>query len=203
MTTQTKIYLVRHGETTFNKLSILSGHLDPPLTEKGKEQARQSGLKLKDIHFDAAYSSDLERAIKTGAIIYGKPVPKANRLASLRERNFGSLEGKPDMYYKEGNERQKTVSHEKSWIYKHVPDMENDHELSLRFIPALESIARKNPGKTILVVAHGGAIRTTLIKLQGFTYDALPAGSFKNGDYAELIYTDDSFKVVQVPGVRI
>ena len=197
MTKVCKIILVRHGETTLNKLSILNGQLaDPALTEKGKEQARLTGLKLKDVHFDAAYSSDLKRAIKTGAIIYGKPISKANQLPALRERNFGSLDGKPETHYIKGNEKKKTMPHDERWVYKHVPDMESDHELSQRFIGALESVAKKNYGKTILVVAHGGAIRTTLIKLQGLTDNEFPPGSFKNGSYVELDYADHSFKVM-------
>lgn len=203
MTKQTKIYLVRHGETTLNARSILSGHLDPPLTEKGNEQARLTATKLKNVHFDAAYSSDLQRAIETGRIIYGKPIPKANRIPGLRERNFGLLEGKPEKHYVEGNKNKKTMTHDELWVYKHVHDIESDHELSLRFIAALEPVAKKNPGKTILVVAHGGAIRTTLMKLQSLTYNEFPPGSFKNGGYAELAYENNNLKVVQVTGVQI
>jgi broad specificity phosphatase PhoE len=199
----TKLYLVRHGETTLNKQSIISGHLDPPLTEKGKDQARLTGLELKGVSFDTAYSSDLERAIETGKIIYGKPIPKTNQLPSLRERYFGALDGKPGKHYTKVNEKKQAMTHDESWMYKHVPDMESDHELSRRFVAALESVARKNPGKTILVVAHGGAIRVTLMKLQGFTDNELPAGSFRNGGYAELTYENNNFKVVQIAGVRI
>jgi broad specificity phosphatase PhoE len=203
MANQTIIYLVRHGQTTDNEASILSGHVDPNLTKKGEEQACLTKLRLKDIHLDAAYSSDLRRAIKTAEIIYGKPIPKANQILGLRERNFGSLDGKPEEHYIKGNEKKKMISHEESWVYKHVPDMESDHELSLRFIPALESVAKQNYGKTILVVAHGGAIRTALTKLQGLTHNEFPPGSFKNGGYAELIYENNKFKVVQVSAAPV
>ena len=158
---------------------------------------------MKGVNFDTAYSSDLDRAIKTGEIIYDKPIPKANQLPRLRERNFGSLDGKPEKHYTKGNEKKKAMTHDESWIYKHVPDMESDHELSGRFIAALEAVASQNPGKTILVVAHGGAIRISLMKLQGFTSNELPPGSFQNGGYAELAYVNNNFKVVQVAGVRI
>lgn len=204
MTKQTTIYLVRHGQSELNVQGIISGHVDPNLTEQGKEQVHQTRRVLKNVHFDTAYSSDLKRAVHTAEILYGKPIANANRVHELRERNFGALDGKPEHFLKEGNEKKLDMTHEEGWVFKHVPDMESDHELSTRFLLALEKVAKNNQGKTILVVAHGGAIRTTIMVLNDYTYKELPAGSFKNAGYVELTYdASKGFKVIQISGVTL
>lgn len=204
MAKRTTIYLVRHGESESNKQATIGGHIDSALTEQGKEQVKQTKLKLKGIRFDKVYSSDLKRAVDTAEIIYGKPVPKAHRIYELRERSFGSLEGRPEYFMNEGNAKRHNMAHEEGWVFKHVPDMESDHELSTRYLPVLEEIARSNPGKTVLVAAHGGVIRTTIIKLTGYTYQQLPAGSFGNAGYTELVYDEGKgFKVIQISSVKL
>jgi broad specificity phosphatase PhoE len=197
------IILVRHGESVHNKQGIIAG--DSLLTDKGRDQARQTrqALEAAGFKFDAVYSSDLKRAVETAQIIAGMEVPDSHKLSSLRERDFGSMDGKSDKHHEEEHAKRITMTHEQSWIYKHVPDIENDHELSTRFVAALRELAEKHASKTILVVAHGAAIRTTLMKLLGLTYDKVPQGSFKNGGYIELVYADNNFEVVQATGVRI
>ena len=204
MAKQTIIYLVRHGESELNKQRIIGGHVDSVLTEKGKEQVRQTKLALKNIHFDEVYSSDLKRAVHTAEILYGKAIPEAHKVSALRERSFGALEGKPEHLYIKGNVERQKLTHEEGWLFKHVPDMESDHELSTRYIPALEKVAKDNLGRTILIAAHGSAIRTTIMKLTGFTYTDLPAGTFGNAGYTELTYDEDQgLKVIQINGVKL
>jgi len=204
MTKQTTIYLVRHGESESNKQRIIAGHADPELTEEGKEQVRRTKQKLAHVAFDEVYSSDLKRAVHTAEILYGKPVEAAKRMHVLRERNFGSLEGGAQDVYNESGRRRESLPEAEGWHYKHVPDMESDHELVSRFGAGLEKIARSNPGKTILVVAHGGAIRTLIMKLTGYTYKQLPSESFVNAGYAELRYDKDKgLTVIQINGVKL
>jgi probable phosphoglycerate mutase len=201
MTQVCKIILVRHGESVFNRQGIIAGN--SPLTPEGREQARQTKKELAGFSFDAFYSSDLIRAAETAEIIAGKALPKANKLPGLRERDFGSLDMKPSKHHDDDHNKRVTLTQEENWAYKHVDDMESDHELASRFIGVLQELAEKNAGKTILVAAHGAAIRTTLMKLLGLTYHEIPHGSFKNAGYVELTYADNKFKVVHAPGVRI
>ena len=56
-----KLYLVRHGESQTNLEHRFTGQADAPLSEQGKEDARKAGEKLKGLHFDRVYSSDLCR----------------------------------------------------------------------------------------------------------------------------------------------
>lgn len=59
------IYLVRHGETDYNRFGIIQGQLDTNLSELGVEQAKQVGNHLKNVKFDYVFSSDLNRASNT------------------------------------------------------------------------------------------------------------------------------------------
>jgi broad specificity phosphatase PhoE len=95
MNKTTRIYVVRHGESVFNRDEIVSGHVDPELTDAGRKQVEATKQKLANVRFDEAYSSDLQRAIETAEIIYGKAVPKPNRWPKLRERDFGDYDGQP------------------------------------------------------------------------------------------------------------
>jgi broad specificity phosphatase PhoE len=144
----------------------------------------------------------LIRAVETAEILHGKPMPATNRLKGLRERTFGSLEGKPEHLIDKERLMWQELPPEQSWHYKFVNDMETDHELTERFIPVLEGIAEANRGKTILVAAHGGAIRTTIMKLKGLTLKELPPKSFQNAGYVVLDY-DNGLKVVKISGVEV
>jgi len=201
---QTIVYLVRHGESESNRQGIISGHSDYDLTEQGKEQVQETKHVLRSVRFDEVYSSDLTRALQTAEILYGKPVETTNRMHTLRERDFGSLDGKPQHIYKQYSLQKQKMTEEQSWAYKHVHDMENDNELASRFLPAVEKIARHNLGKTVLIAAHGSAIRTVIMKITGYTYKELPSGSFGNAAYAELRYDKvNGFKVIQINGIKL
>ena len=65
----TKILLVRHGETPWNRGRIFMGTYDVPLNENGKEQARLAAQALKDIKLNAAYASPFSRAMETASIV--------------------------------------------------------------------------------------------------------------------------------------
>ncbi|KAJ7811427.1 phosphoglycerate mutase-like protein [Mycena olivaceomarginata] len=89
-----KIYIVRHGETQSNKESIIQGQLDTELNETGIEQARRVADLLRCVHFDAAYSSDLVRALKTAQIILDHRTDiEIQKEEDLRERFLGDMQG--------------------------------------------------------------------------------------------------------------
>lgn len=200
------LYIVRHGQSTYNRDNIVSGHVDPQLTDLGRKQAEEAKLKLQNVVFDEAYSSDLQRAIDTAEIIFGKPVPHDHRLPGLRERNFGEVDGEPAeklIALRANNSAAfETLSHAERWAFKHSVEMESDQELAERFISTLEHIALDNAGKTILIAAHGGSLRVTLLQLGYLSPEELPPGSFKNAGYIELAFEDGEFEVLNVNGIQ-
>lgn len=89
-----KLYLVRHGETDWNKERKIQGQVDISLNEFGRSLARKTAAGLKDISFAACFSSPLGRAVETAELILdGREIPivKDER---IMEMAFGEWEGK-------------------------------------------------------------------------------------------------------------
>ena len=88
-----KLYLVRHGETDWNKVKRIQGQVDIPLNQFGKRLAEETAEGLRDIPFDLCISSPLSRAHETARIIlYGKDIPIIKD-ARIEEMAFGEYEG--------------------------------------------------------------------------------------------------------------
>jgi probable phosphoglycerate mutase len=88
------IWLVRHGESTWNARGLAQGHDDQArLTSRGLRQARAVAVQLRDRPIRALYSSDLRRALQTAAPMAGALGLTVTRDARLRERCLGVLEG--------------------------------------------------------------------------------------------------------------
>ena len=93
----TTLYLVRHGQTEFNVQKRVQGMADSALTPKGIADAKAlgQGFKTKNIHFDAAFASDLTRAVDTAHFVLSgldEPIP-VTTLMGVREENYGKFEG--------------------------------------------------------------------------------------------------------------
>ena len=87
-----KLYLVRHGETDGNSQQWFQGASDVPLNATGIEQARRLSRFMKDIHFDAIYTSTLSRAYTTAKIIAEPHQLPVQQYPELREISFGVWE---------------------------------------------------------------------------------------------------------------
>jgi broad specificity phosphatase PhoE len=89
----TTILLARHGESDWNRDRRWQGHADRPLTDLGREQARALADRLAATELDAVYSSDLERARETAAIVAEPHQLPVKELSDLREVDVGSWSG--------------------------------------------------------------------------------------------------------------
>ncbi|MCX6745923.1 MAG: histidine phosphatase family protein [Candidatus Parcubacteria bacterium] len=127
------LYLVRHGETEWNKNGIIQGQLDSPLTNEGIKQVQQIADELKDIHFDVIFSSDLHRAKKSAEIIKLERQLAIQTSKALRERTFGHYEGTSGEKYREKFqqliEKVKQLSDEDHKAFKFDKDIESDEEV--------------------------------------------------------------------------
>jgi broad specificity phosphatase PhoE len=144
----TTILLARHGETDWNREGRWQGWADPPLNDTGRAQAGALALELRATPFDAAYSSDLRRASETAAIVaapHGVPVVLDR---DLREIDVGSWSG---LTRAEIAER---------FPDGRRPDGETHEQQATRVRAAVVRIAREHPGARVLVVGHGGTIRS-------------------------------------------
>ena len=146
------LYLVRHGETLFNKRRKIQGWCDSPLTPLGIQQAKEVKEKLEklNIQFDGFYCSTSERASDTLEIIIGENQPYI-RLKGLKEINHGIFEGESeDLHpYRDG----KRVKDE---VYPVYYNGESSTQLKKRVYKTIQNIMEKDI-KVVLAVSHGGA----------------------------------------------
>lgn len=89
-----KLYIVRHGETEWNKARRIQGQVDIPLNEFGKRLARKTAKGLSDITFDLCYSSPLSRARETAALLLEGRDTSVIEDARISEMAFGEYEGR-------------------------------------------------------------------------------------------------------------
>jgi len=200
------IYLVRHGETEMNKNGVLQGHLDSPLTELGVEQVNATAQELKDVSFDAIFSSDLERAVRTAEIVRLERQIAIQTSKMLRERSYGSYEGKSSEQYRknfrETFEKIKTLSNKDRMDFKLASDIESDGEVVGRFVTRLREIGVAYAGKTVLVVSHGACMRTFLTHLGYAKYEELLIGAISNGAFVKVLCDGVDFFIKEVKGVK-
>ncbi|XCP83698.1 histidine phosphatase family protein [Roseburia hominis] len=88
-----RLYIIRHGETDWNKLRRLQGQVDIPLNEFGRHLAKETALALRDIPFDFAVTSPLSRAKETAYLVLGERDIPVLEDARLKEMGFGEYEG--------------------------------------------------------------------------------------------------------------
>jgi probable phosphoglycerate mutase len=137
----------------------MQGQNNSPLTALGVQQAKALGKHLSGIEFSAIYSSSSPRALQTAELIRGKRKLDIIQEDDLREINLGSWEGM--FYYEIENLYPEQSDHFWKYPEKYIPlDGETYEALKKRIANKIEEIAKKHQGETILIVAHGMAIKT-------------------------------------------
>ena len=152
----TTILLARHGESDWNRDRRWQGHADRPLTNLGREQARALADRLAATELDAVYSSDLERARETAAIVAEPHQLPVKELPDLREVDVGSWSG---LTRAEAEERFPNAFRRWAEGGEGWDDGETYEQLSERVVGAVLAIAARHPRDRVLLVAHGGSIR--------------------------------------------
>lgn len=197
------LYVVRHGETDWNVQGKIQGHTDIPLNENGIRQAKKLYEKLKDIRFNAIFSSDLLRAKQTAEVIALEHKIAVQTTKALRERWFGKYEGVSFRTHdKEIQEMFKKYKKLTDANESSPPELEGDEELMGRFIPFVREIAVAYRKKMVLMVSHGGAMRTFLVHLGYASYDELIPGSIDNLAYIKLESDGIDFFIRETHGIQ-
>jgi 2,3-bisphosphoglycerate-dependent phosphoglycerate mutase len=160
----TTLLLVRHGETDWNFERRWQGHADPPLNETGRLQSRALAEALSGRQVDAVYTSDLERARETAGIVAERLGLAVHVDARLREVDVGEWSGlttdEIDARYPEGVRRRAAGG--TGWVRG-----ESYEALGVRVREALLAIAAAHPGGEVLVVTHGGPVRSVWLDTGG------------------------------------
>jgi broad specificity phosphatase PhoE len=159
MTRRPRIYLVRHGETTWNAEGRLLSRTDEPINDRGERQATQAALDLASIRWDSAFASPLVRARRTAEVIVGAraDAPPLSIDERLREVDFGPYEGWTDEQLEAD-----PVAVTRRRDGAQLPGVEPDEEVAARARSFLEDLPRDGIG---LVVGHGRMLRIMLALL--------------------------------------
>ena len=206
-TTYCTIYLARHGQSQGNLGKFIQGHQDADLTPLGIEQAQVLARHFHKIRFAAVFSSDLLRARRTAQAVALDRRLAITTARALRERKFGRIEGmldsKFEQDFRELLDSREKLNHQDRFRFKLAPDVESDEELMSRFITHLRGIATAYLSKNVLVVSHGGPIRTLLIHLGFATYKEMPpaGGTVSNTAYVKLLSDGIDFFVKDTFGI--
>ena len=163
------IFLIRHGQSLWNKRKRVTGQLDPGLSETGKRQALALADALASVPLHAIYTSRLERTIHTA-----QPTAERHALAiqadfRLDEINHGILQGR----YRDERDPQAQALWEqrkKDKLRFRFPGGENLQDLAVRVLPFLESMMVREQGKQVLIVGHRNTNRVIL----GLLLQAVP-----------------------------
>jgi len=188
-----KLVLIRHGQSLWNLENRFTGWVDVPLTEQGKEEARNAAKQIGSQDFQVAYTSALGRAQETLRIIQatnGWSIPVIKDQA-LNERHYGDLQGmnKDDM--------RKVYGEEQVHIWRRSYDVPPPNGEALkntaeRTLPFFERciLGDIRQGKNVLVVAHGNSNRSIVMKLDGLSGEEVV--KLELGTGVPLIYELDA-----------
>lgn len=192
----TRVLLIRHGETPWNRDRRWQGHADVALSEEGQAQARRLAAYLKDrgMPIAAVYSSDLRRARDTAFEIAEALATKLVVDATWREIEVGRWTGLSREEIKErfADEWTRLAAGE---------DLsrgggERFADFSRRVVAALEGLRARHAEQTVAVVTHGGVISAVLLHVLGLSWSRLrEVGAVANTALNELLWTEGAWTI--------
>jgi broad specificity phosphatase PhoE len=184
----TTFYFVRHGQSEGNAARIFTGQTDSPLTERGRQQAAAVADELANVKFDRIVSSDLSRTRDTAEVIAKRHGLTVEVLPELREIDVGERTGKDfdETAALPGWNEDGFVA----W-----PGGESLDQVLGRTLGAVARLTRESPGKTILIVGHGGVNRILLSHFLGILpkLDRTPGGNTN----ISVVHTDGKKHTVE------
>lgn len=152
MRAATTLYFVRHGESEANAARIFAGQVDSPLTERGRRQAEAVADALRAQRVDRVVSSDLSRTRDTASAIARRCGLTVECFGELREIDLGAMAGRPFEDARRAPE----------WTddgFVQWPGGESLEAVLRRSLGIVERLIAESPGKTIVIVGHGGVTR--------------------------------------------
>ncbi|MEM6295095.1 MAG: histidine phosphatase family protein [Myxococcota bacterium] len=184
---ETRLILVRHGQSESNLLGRFAGQHETPLTDLGRQQARDAAQRLLGAGIEVAYTSTLGRARETAEIICGALELQLHPSDALREMCFGPWQG------------EEIAEAQRRWPvdfghYRHEPHAfalegaETFRQVQTRMVDGIHRIAEAHPGRTVLVVSHGMAIKMLMLHRGGRGLEDLPnVETLPNGHHIEIV----------------
>ena len=189
-----KLYFVRHGRTEWNEEGRIQGaNGDSPLLESSIQQLEALGQHLSQTYFDAAYSSDLPRAVHTAQILLKQnqhPIT-LQEAPALREWRLGRLEGRKIMELKAlYPEEMRAFRHNLSQFHHNLFDAESLSDTTKRTCDFVKSLKGKELD-TVLIVGHGANLTASIRTLLGNKSEELRKNGGLDNASVTILTTDD------------
>ena len=194
-----KLVLVRHGQSEWNAKNLFTGWKDPKLTDLGIQEAIKAGdlLETRNLKFDLMFTSDLFRAQETGRLILEQMNQTDIQVIedqSLNERNYGDLAGlnKDEAREKWGEEQ---VHIWRRSFDVPPPGGESLKNTAERVLPyfELEIMPKVKEGLNILVAAHGNSLRSLVMELEKISSEEIVKLEIATGDPLTYEYSNGKF----------
>ncbi len=199
-----RIFLIRHGETNWNKEGRFQGQIDIPLNDNGKDQARKTFEYLRNISFNKAFSSSMHRPYETAQIILQNSKDlEIVKIDSLVEISHGLWEGKL-----EAEIREEWPISLRNWHDKPeeviMPNGESIKDVSRRSTEAFDKICLAQKDKDItLLVAHDAVNKTLICNILGISYSNIWMIKQGNGGITVIDLFNDPRKTPVISALNI
>ncbi|MCI1944458.1 alpha-ribazole phosphatase [Clostridium luticellarii] len=197
------IYFVRHGQTNENNKGYYYGKMDVYLNEKGLSQARKAAAFLSPIKFDEVYVSERKRTTETARIIlqdHSQRV-KLNVDKRINEMDFGSFEGKNYRDIKKLYPKEWEVWCS-DWKNQSPPGGESYIQFYSRIHGFMDDILKLDR-ENILIVTHGGVVRSVYCYILNGNLDFFWKFASKNGDVTLIKYEYNNLYIDSITHVDI
>ena len=181
----TRVIVVRHGETEWNRAKIYQGQMDSPLSDLGVKQAEAVAHALADEAIDVIYASDMGRAFTTAEIISLPHKLEVVPDIRLRERHLGVFQGlhKDQMQAQYAEQVIKYRSGDPDHV---IPGGESSRQRYDRSTACLQELTERHAGGRILIVTHGGVVRGFLEMVLRLPMNSKRRFSLYNASIARL-----------------
>lgn len=157
-----KIYLLRHGETEYNRLGMVQGSgIDASLNDTGKKQASAFFEKYQHVNFDKIYITPLKRTRETVSGFIEKNI-SVEIVEGLREISWGEQEGIPFTEESGGAYKRIVQMWTEGDLHLKIENGESPVEVMERQVPAIDYILSRENESQILICTHGRAMRILL-----------------------------------------
>lgn len=192
----TRLFLVRHGETEYNKKGMMQGRgIDAPLNETGHRQARLVADNLEPESPEVIVSSGMIRTIETARPLSEKISRPIHSFSELDEMDFGDLEGqKSSNIQKELNDLHQAWA--KGDVHIPIPGGESPEEVYERADGRIRNLLNDGENSTKVFFLHGRLLRILLSKWLGYGLENMHKIEHQNGAINHILKNHVSFNVV-------
>lgn len=190
-----ELYIIRHGQTDFNKRGIVQGRgVNSDLNEEGRKQALGFYKKYEKIEFHKIYTSTLIRTHQSVEPFIQKGLPW-EQLSGLDELDWGKFEGQESTYALKRHFHSLTSDWANGKLDRKIPEGESPLEVNVRQKQALQHILSKTEEQKVLICMHGRALRLLLCELMQVPLSEMDNYPHQNLSLYKVHYHQEKFEI--------